>query len=76
MFFLEDIILKLGFSKKWTRLIMKCVRTVSYSILLNGQLGEHIFPYLFFICVEALSLLLLQFELKGKTRGITVTGGN
>ena len=35
--FLENILLKMGFSYTWTGLIMECITTVSYSILVNGE---------------------------------------
>jgi exonuclease III len=35
--FLEAMLRRLGFSQRWTSLVMQCVRTVSYSILINGR---------------------------------------
>jgi len=35
--FLEAILYKLGFAPRWIQLLMTCVRTVTYSILINGQ---------------------------------------
>ena len=35
--FLEKILLKMGFKDSWVALIMKCICTVSYSILVNGE---------------------------------------
>lgn len=34
--FLEKILLKIGFPGAWVALIMECITTVSYSILVNG----------------------------------------
>lgn len=34
--FLEDIMRKLGFHPLWSRMIMSCVTSVSYSVLVNG----------------------------------------
>jgi hypothetical protein len=35
--FLEAVLLKLGFERRWINLLMTCVRTVTYSILINGR---------------------------------------
>ncbi len=35
--FLEKIMLKMGFENSWVSMIMECVRTVSYSVLINGE---------------------------------------
>jgi hypothetical protein len=73
---------KLGFAEQWITLIMACVRSVSYSILINGgpvgniqplrgiHQGDPISPYLFLICAEALSALLQQAERKGIITGV------
>jgi hypothetical protein len=42
--FLEVVMSKLGFSDRWIRLIMECVRTVTYSIIVNGQAVGKITP--------------------------------
>lgn len=35
--FLESLMRKMGFNEKWIGLIMVCVKTVTYSILVNGK---------------------------------------
>ena len=35
--FLEKVLLKMGFHNSWVALIMECITTVSYSILVNGE---------------------------------------
>jgi len=40
--FLEAMMRKLGFANRWVDLMMSCVRTVTYSILINGQPHGHI----------------------------------
>jgi hypothetical protein len=72
--FLEAIMEKLGFSARWIRLTMACVRFVSYSVVVNGNLvgkilptrgirqGDPISPYLFLLCAESLSSLLQHAE--------------
>jgi hypothetical protein len=80
--FLEAIMRRMGFTEQWITLIMVCVRSVSYSILINGgpvgnikpsrgiRQGDPISPYLFLICAEALSALLQQAERKGIITGV------
>ena len=36
--FLEQLMRKLGYNERWVQLIMGCVKTVSYSVLVNGEL--------------------------------------
>ncbi|KAL9378772.1 hypothetical protein Peur_030107 [Populus x canadensis] len=42
--FLRGIILKMGFNHNWVDLVMRCVTTASYSILINGIPGENLNP--------------------------------
>ena len=43
--FLKKILLKMGFSDTWVALIMECIITVSYSILVNGEPKGVIVPF-------------------------------
>ena len=42
--FLEKVLSKMGFQASWVALTMKCIRTVSYSILVNEELKGMISP--------------------------------
>lgn len=69
-FCLERIMEKLGFHDRWISLMMMCIKSVSYSMLLNGEpkglihptrgirQGDPISPYLFLLCGEGLSAML------------------
>jgi hypothetical protein len=80
--FLEAAMLRMRFSVRWVQLVMKCVCSVTYSILINGspvgniqpikgiRQGDQISPYLFLLCAEALSALRHQAELTGIITGV------
>ena len=42
--YLEGLMAKMGFASWWIHLIMSCVRTVSYSMVLNGKHCGKIVP--------------------------------
>jgi hypothetical protein len=68
--FLEAVMRKLGFEDRWIILVMSCVQSMSYSVVINGnpvghirptrgiKQGDPISPYLFLLCAKALSTLL------------------
>lgn len=42
--FLEDVMSRLGFADAWIKLIMTCVRSVNYSVVINGNVVGKIIP--------------------------------
>ena len=70
--FLEAVMKKMGFAPPWIKLIM--MSTTNFEVLVNGvpmrrivptrgiRQGNPLSPYLFFICVEALSSLLTKAD--------------
>lgn len=85
--FLAGMFSTLGFASRWVDLIMMCVSTVSYNILVNGnsvgtvtptrgiRQGDPLSPYLFIVCAEVLSLILQKQEAQGNIHGIRVARG-
>jgi hypothetical protein len=80
--FLRSVMSNLGFDPRWIRLIMMCVTTANYEVLVNGipvgrinptrgiRQGDPISPYLFLICAEALSAMLTKADNEGVLRGV------
>lgn len=82
--FLKAIMLRMGFSRWWVHLILRCVSIVSYHIV-HGEheigpikpsqgirQGDPISPYLFIICAEGLSSLLKRYEAKQWLHGVRI----
>ena len=82
--FLERAMLHLGFSGKFVTTIMSCIKSVSYSVLLNGvsrsiikpsrglRQGDPLSPYLFLVCAMGLQGLLHKVEADGSLRGVSI----
>ena len=82
--FLERIMTHLGLEERMVRLIMSCLRSVSYFVLLNVQLvgnikpsrglrqGDPLSPYLFLMCAMGLQSLLQQAKVNGEISGVTI----
>lgn len=81
--FLEAIMKKLCFHSICISWIMSCVTSVTYySVLVNGALfgeikpsreikqGDTLSPYLFLLCVEALSQMIDQAQTANKFQGM------
>jgi hypothetical protein len=85
--FLFQIMQKLGFDARWTNLVMECIKTPSYAVLINGELqgyiaptrgirqGDPLSPYLFLLCAEGFSALLRKAERDKKLSGISISRG-
>ncbi|KAA3453178.1 reverse transcriptase [Gossypium australe] len=80
--FLKEMMVKMGFDLRWVNLIMKCISTVSYAIVLNRHIGNIFYPsrglrqgdplspFLFLICGEGLSSLMLLAQREENFRGV------
>ena len=82
--FLKGLLQKLVFHDRWAALMMECITTVSYSLLINGEPTGNIHPsrgvrqrdplspYLFLLCTEGLHGLIKQATSMGDIRGISI----
>ena len=82
--FLEKMMLRFGFPAGYVHNIMRCVRSVSFKVLVNGQpsrefkatrglrQGDPLSPFLFIMCAEGLSALLRDAEKKGHIHGLKI----
>jgi hypothetical protein len=80
--FLEAVMLKMGFDPRWVCLVMKCVTSVRYSIIVNGnpvgdfthsrgiRQGDPLSPYLFLLRPECFSSMLHHAEQRGFISGV------
>lgn len=84
--FTEKIMRRLGFAERWCHWIMKCITSVSYSILINATPSETIFPsgirqrdlispYIYLLCTDGLSHLIFQTALSGQQTGFQIRHG-
>jgi hypothetical protein len=83
--FLEHMMTHIGFHSHLVTLVMSCITFVSYSIMINGEAHGHILPtrglrqgdplssYLFLICVEGLSSMLIAAELANEIHGMSIS---
>jgi len=82
--FLKLLMLGMGFHEKWVDLMMMCITTVSYSLLINGEhtekiilsrgirQGDPISLYLVLLCSEGLHALIEKAAREGLIRGISL----
>lgn len=82
--FLRAIMSKMEFNQKWIYLIMQCVESISYSILINSapnrpfkpsrgiRQSDPLSPYLLILLAEALISMLNEVENSGAIIGIPI----
>ena len=85
--FIEKVMRRMGFHDKWVGWVLKCITTVSYSILINGEAhgnisptrglrqGDPLSPYLFLLCTEAFSALIDDASNRQKLNGVSICRG-
>lgn len=78
------IMQRMRFERQWINLTIKCVRSVSYSILINNKTHGRFYPtrglrqgdplslYFFLLCTEGLSNLIKKKLMEGSLHGINI----
>lgn len=76
--FVKHTVQRQGFSSKWVNLVMNCISTASFSVLINGvpkglifpqkglRQGCPLSPYIFIMCAEMFSNMLVHAEKRGQ----------
>ena len=82
--FLEEVMRKMGFNERWINLVMVCVKSVTYSILMNGEpcgmiqptrwimYGDPFSPFLFLLCTEGLNSLVKKVDMEGNIHSFSL----
>ncbi|CAM8943685.1 unnamed protein product [Rhodiola kirilowii] len=82
--FLEKLMLKMGFAERWVDRVMRCIKSVSYQVRVNGivsgvirpgrglRQGDPLSPYLFLLCTEVLNAKLRLGEIGGQISGVRI----
>ena len=82
--FLEKVMQQLGLKERLVKIIVSCVQSISYSVLLNGQPVRNIKPsrglcqadplslYLFLLCVMGLQCLLQKAVVNSSIKGVAI----
>ena len=86
--FIEEVMRRMGFHERWIGWIMRCITTVSYSIIINEEAHGSIVPswelrqgdtlssYLFLLCTEAFSALIEEANNNNALTGISICRGS
>ena len=85
--FIEGVMRKMGFNESWISLVMKCITSVTYSVIINGSVhgsivptrglrqGDPLSPYLFLFCAEGFSALINEAARCQQLNGISICRG-
>ena len=84
---IKKVMEKLGFNSKWVSLIMQCISTVSYSVIINEeaygcitptsslQQGDPLSPGLFLLRAEGFSALIHEAARNQALNGVSICRG-
>lgn len=82
--FIRRIMSRMGFSTDWIEKVMKCIESVQFSVLINGNPGEKfktgrgirqgdpLSPYIFLLCAEGFSAMLSREESLNSFSGLKI----
>ena len=82
--FLRAVMIKMGFNDRWVALVMECIISVTYSLLINGEplgdikpsrgicQGDPLSPYLFLLCSEGLHRMIQKTTERGEIQGVSI----
>ncbi|GLT59334.1 hypothetical protein SLA2020_321590 [Shorea laevis] len=82
--YLVQVMRAFGFAEDWIQLIMACVTSVQYAVLLNGEpservtpsrglrQGDPLSPYLFILCTEGLTAMIQEAERHKLLHGVRI----
>ena len=82
--FLKNVMLQMGFDKRWVALVLECITMATYSFLINGEpmgnikpsrgirQGDPLSPYLFLVCSEGLHRMIQRASCNGDIKGVSI----
>ena len=85
--FIEKVMRRMGFHEKWVGWVLKCITTVTYSVLINGEAhgkitptrglrqGDPLSSYLFLLCTEAFFALIADASNRQSLNGASIYRG-
>ena len=83
--YMEKLMKRMGFCEAWVKLMMGCIPTTTYSILINGEPHGNIVPnrrlrqgdplslYLFLLCTKGFHGLLKKAKDLGEVKGVFIS---
>ena len=85
--FIDKVMRRMGFNESWIGLVMKCITSITYSIIINGLVhgcivptrglrqGDHLSPYLFLLCAEGFLAHINEATRCQQLNGISISKG-
>ena len=82
--YLENVMRKMDFNERWIGLLMACMKTVTYSIMVNGEpqglihptrgicQGDPLSSFLFLLCMDGLHGLIQHAASVGDIKGFSL----